>query len=145
MADYGSLQDHADAVLALLRAQPSLSVYPIPEGGIKTVPPGTQPPYVAVHFASARSQAGMLHMRSIRMVVRTYCHCVGATDIGARAVSDLVAAALLDVVPVIDGRNCAPIRHDTAPDPRVDESTGLLVATLTDVYRLESLPGRDGS
>jgi hypothetical protein len=145
VADYGYVADHAAAVLALLRDSPDLTVYPAAGGGIETVPTGAAPPYVAVHFTAARPLGGRLDHRSTRIVVRIYAHCVGATDIAARHVSDLVANVLLDIRPVIDGRTCYPIRHESSREPRDDESTGTLVATLTEVYRLESTPGVDGS
>lgn len=146
MTDYGSLQDHADAVMDRLYAEPRLTVYPDETGGSTTVPGGARPPYVSVHLVGDRPLGGRLSHRSTRMRVRIYCHCVGADDIQARVVSDLVAGALLDVVLVIDGRVCYPIRHETGRDmPREDESIGSLVATITDTYRLESSPGRSSS
>lgn len=146
MADYGYLQDHADAVLDLLRAS-DLVVYPAEVGGTVTVPDGASPPYVSVHFAAERPLGGRLTHRSTRMRMRIYCHCVGQTDIAARAVSDMVSEALLDQLVVIPGRSCYPIRHEGNREqpPREDESTGILTATLTEIYRLESDPGVDGS
>lgn len=143
MADYGTLQSEADSVLALLYAS-TLDVYPSEDGGALTVPNGTPPPFLSVHFATTRPNGGRLPTRSTRTVTRIYCHCVGADDIQARGVSDLVAAALLDVKPVIAGRTCFPIRHESNQPPREDESTGALLTTLTEVYRLETLPGVDG-
>lgn len=145
MADYGHLQDDGDAVLALLRAVPSLTVFPDEAGGPTVVPAGALPPYVSVHFSSVASLGGTLSHRSTRHATRAYCHCVGADDIAARAVSVLVRNALLDVVPTIDGRVCFPIRNEVGRDPREDESTGEGRVTITDTYRLESLPGVTGS
>lgn len=146
MADYGRLQDHADAVLELLRADDDLTVYPDEGGGATTVPNGAEPPYASVHLAVYRPEGGRLTTRSTRMVARIYVHCVGGDDIAARAVSDIVAGKLLDVRPGIAGRTCFPIRHESQQQqPREDESAGDLTATLTEVYRLESLPGVDGS
>lgn len=145
MADYGTLQTHATAVLALLRAQPNLTVYPPETGGLSTVPEGASPPYVSVHVASDRPSGEKLDLRSTRMRVRIYCHCVGANDIAARAVSDKVADALLDVSPVINGRNCFPIRHEQSREPDPEEPIAHTTVTITEVYRLESVPGRDGS
>jgi len=145
VSDYGRLQDDADAVLALLRAIDGLTVYPAAGGGATVVPTGAQPPYVSVHLVADRPLGGRLTHRSSRMRTRIYCHCVGADDIAARAVSDLVAGALLDVRPDIAGRACAPIRSEPGRDPRPDESTGESVVTITDVYRLESDPGSTGS
>jgi hypothetical protein len=145
MADYGLLQDHADAVLGLLYAS-DLTVYPSETGGAATVPNEAPPPFVSVHLAVYRPNGGRLTTRSTRMVARIYANCVGADDIQARGVSDLVAAALLDVRPTIAGRTCFPIRHETQQQPpREDESAGALLVTLTEIYRLESLPGVDGS
>lgn len=140
-----SLQDHAAAVLALLRAQPDLVVFPTEDSGPETVPRGTAPPYVSVHMVADRPLGGRLSMRSTRFRMRIYANCVGATDVGARAVADLVADALLDVKPDINGRNCYPIRSEIGRDPREDESTGALVVTITETYRLESELGRTGS
>lgn len=145
MADYGSLQDHADVILTLLRDQAGLIVYPDQGGGPNIVPVGALPPYVSAHFAADRPLGSRLDMRSTRMRVRIYCHCVGADDIGARAVSDLVADALLDAKVIISGRSCYPIRSETGRDPREDESTGRSFVTITDTYRLESEPGPTGS
>jgi hypothetical protein len=146
MTEYGSLQEHADAYLDLLRGiGPPLTVYPAEGGGVQTVPPGAEPPYVAAHFYGERPNGGRLTMGSTRMRLRAYLHCVGATDIAARAVSDLVASALLDVRPDIPGRSVYPIRHESSREPREDESIGALFSTLTEIYRLESNPGVDGS
>lgn len=145
MSDYGQLQDHAEAVLALLYDQPDLTVYPAEAGGPELVPRGAQPPYVSVHIDADRPLGGRLTMRSTRMRVRIYCHCVGANDMAARAVDDLVAAALLDVRPVIAGRTVYPIRSEVGRDPRADDSTGATVVTITSTYRLETDPGTDGS
>lgn len=146
MADYGSLQDHADAVLDLLYAS-DLTVYPAETGGSTTVPDGAQPPFVSVHMAVDRPLGGRLTTRSTRLRMRIYAHCVGEDDIQARGVSDLVAEALLDKRPAIAGRSVFPIRHegDRERPPREDESIGELTVTLTELYRIESLPGVDGS
>jgi hypothetical protein len=147
VSDYGFLQDHADAFIELLRAQAALTLYPAASGGTTTVPNGAPRPYVTVHFDADRPLGGRLTHRSTRLRMRAYVHCVGDDDIAARAVSDLVAGALLDVVPTIPGRVTFPIRSEVGGgrEPRANESTGETVVTITDTYRLESLPGRDGS
>lgn len=145
MADYGSLQDHADAMLALLYAEELLTVYPAEGGGPTTVPAEAEPPYVSVHFADDRPLGGRLDHKSTRMVVRAYAHCVGANDIAARAVVDLVAAAWLDVKPYILGRSVYPIRYEQSREPQPTEPVAQTTVTITSVYRLETDPGRDGS
>lgn len=147
MSDYGDLQEHAEAVLSLLRATPNLTTYPAVGGGVRIVPDGASPPYAAVRFAAARPSGERLDHRSTRMTVRIYVYCVGLTAESARIVSDLVAGALLDVRPDIPGRSVRPIRQEPGPgdQPREDQSTGALEVTITDVYRLDTLPGVDGS
>lgn len=145
MTDYGYLQDHADAVLDLLAADTTLVVFEEPDGGPNTIPPGTMPPYVSVHMVAARTQGPDLAMRSTRMAVRIYTHSVGQNDVAARVVSDRVAAALLDKKPFIEGRVVFPIRQEVGNDPREDESSGYLVSTITETWRLETLPGASSS
>jgi hypothetical protein len=145
VTDIGYLQDHADAVLDLLRSVPALAVYEESDGGPTTVPPGVDPPYVTVHMVSARTIGPDLTMRSTRMSVRIYTHSVGLNDVAARAVSDLVAEALLDQKPYIDGRVVFPIRQEVGNDPREDESAGYLTSTITETWRLDTLPGSSSS
>lgn len=146
-------QDHANAVFGLLRADtgpPPLVVYPAESGqpgsADGTVPDGAEPPYVAVHIHRERPYEGNgaagdgLNGATQRVVLYAYCHCVGADEIGARAVAQRVEAALLDARPTVAGRTVHPIRYDSGQPPRSDESTGTLVSELTDVYRLETLP-----
>jgi len=138
----GTLNDHVDAILAQLRAT-GLVVFPGPNGvaaGEQLVPEGTRPPYVAVHFARPPGQSEDLGEGTSRMVVRAYCHSVGATDISARAVAQRVADALLDAYLSVAGRSCFPVRHESSQSVPDDESTGRRVVDLVDVYRLESAP-----
>lgn len=147
MADYGLFEDEANVVLALLRANPLLTVYPAASLGSIVVPVGAARPYVGVRFAASRPSGGRLDHRSTRMSVRAYLYCVADTSESARGVADLVAQTLLDVRPDVAGRSCTPIRHELSRDaePREDESTNTLLVTITEVYRFDSLPGADGS
>jgi hypothetical protein len=133
-----TVQAHADAILALLRADASLTVYPDASGKI---PAGAAPPYVRVYMHVERPLGPTMDMVSSRVVARAICHSVGANDIAARAVAQRVAARLLDVRPVIAGRTAWPIRHEQNQPPARDESTGTVVIDQVDVYRLETLPG----
>jgi len=146
MADLGLLVPHADAVLTLLYADPDLTVFPAANGGPNVVPNGQLPPYVSVHFVAARPLR-RLSMRSVGFLLRAHIHCVGASDLAARLVSDLVASALIDARPNVPGRACSPIQMDSENQrpPAVDQSTGFTTVTITDVYRIYSEPGRDGS
>lgn len=134
---------HADAILALLRADANLTVFPPlePAPG-PVVPTGTRPPYLSVHV---HVQVPPEAVRAItgtadRVVVTATCHSVGATDVAARIVAGRAMARLLNVVPVIGGRRCWPIRHEATRPPDRDESTGTAVITQVDVYRLETMP-----
>lgn len=134
-------QDHADAILTLLRADTSLTTYPLPDPGPKIVPDGATPPYVVCYVNARRTTGDLMAAPSSRVIVTVTCHSVGADPIAARAVAARVAAALLDVKPTIAGRRCFPIRHDVGGSPSVDTSTGVQLVTQIDVYRLESVPG----
>ncbi|MFE7869762.1 hypothetical protein ACFUYE_05355 [Micromonospora humida] len=140
---------HARAVLDLLDAvddNPPLVVY---DGAVpkdSTTGKSKPPPYVLVYVAVLTPSGEMpadstsLDMDSDRVVLRAYCHSVGANGQAARMVADRVRAALLGVTPTIAGRDCWPIRHDEGLPADRDESTGLLVMDQVDVYRLESVP-----
>lgn len=134
------IQEHADAVLQLLRAAPGsppLQVLPLEDG---TVPPGVVAPYVRAYIAVERTGGTDLSGSSDIAVCRAYLHQVGANDVAARAVADRCAAALLDVTPVVPGRACWPIRHEAQQPPARDESTGPMVVDQVDVYVFGSVP-----
>lgn len=136
-----SIRAHADAWLALLRAVADLTVYPPPDGAVQ-VPDGALPPYVSVYITTRFDLGPSLAMTSARAVSTLTAHCVGGNAIAARAVAQMVSGALLDVVPVIAGRTCWPIRQDPVDQPpRPDESTGRLVMDLVQQYRLQTDPG----
>ena len=75
-------------------------------------------------------------LTSTQVTVTTtlYCHCVGETAASARAVAMRVRAALLNVRPVIAGRNCGPIKQRETVPPQRDETTGRLVMDAVGVY-----------
>lgn len=137
------IQAHADAILGLLRARPDLTVYPPedPEDTGEIVPAGAEPPYVAVQIRPGFGLAGRVADATTDAVIDITTHCVGGNDIAARAVAQQVVDALLDVEPVIDGRQSRPIRYLDSPPARPDESTGRLVVDQIYVWRLETLPG----
>lgn len=142
MTAVASEEQHSAAVLALLR-QVGLTVFPEdePDGSYDgIVPPNTPPPYVAVHTSFDRPIDDRATARSTDAIMRMYVHCVGANTGAAQGVADIVARALLNVRPVIGGRRCFPIRHDASDPARPDKSTGVLVVTRADVYRLRTTP-----
>lgn len=135
------IQEHAAVVLALLRAAPPTSRPLAVHDG--SVPSGAAPPYVVVYVADddpELADSRPLTGASQRYVLWAYCHCVGADQAAARAVSNRVRAALLDAAPAVAGRVCQPIRRVEGQPTQRDESTGVLVQDKVDVYRLESVP-----
>lgn len=135
---------HADAYMALLDADNTSPALVVFKGAIpKTLDPAPNPPYVVVYFADAdpeNAESRSLAGRSERFVQRAYCHCVGGSETAANSVAQRVRAALLDVAPVIAGRQCFRIRREDSQPARPDQSTGITVQDRIDVYRLESVP-----
>lgn len=104
--------DSAAAVLALLQADTTLRVY---DG---TVPASPVLPYVVlwsppIPTASQDTLSG----RSGWFEQIPQTTVVGYTPESVRVVSRRVRTALLDVVPVVVGRVCLPIRMDGDPLP----------------------------
>lgn len=133
------IREHADAVLALLRAAPGTPLT-VHDGA---VPNGAVPPYVVVYFADndpEDADSRSLEDAQTRYVVRAYCHSVGGNAAASRAVGDKVRAQLLGVTPAVAGRACWPIRREDGQPPQRDESTGSLVMDRVDIYRLASEP-----
>lgn len=135
-----TIQDHADAVLNLLRADSLLTVY---DGQVT----GTADHYVLV-YTFRQLPSGELAPDKTSLVgdsttvdMRFYCHCVGVDAIAARAVQGRVQTALLDVTPSVAGRNCFPIRWSEGTQAARNEETGSLVVDAVDVYSLVSVPG----
>lgn len=138
------IQDHADAILNLLRADAELVVC---DG---EVPKDVSPPYVLVYFAmntpSASADPGKVKLSTCSDVadMRAYCHSVGSAPEApraARAVAGRVRAALLNVTPVIEGRVVWPIEWDDGQLPhRDDDVPARPVFDQVDVYRLVSVP-----
>lgn len=138
-------QLHAAAVLSRLGTSgaPSLVVF---DGRVPNTTPPTVPPYVLVRFtfqslsASVRPDASNLTFASLAMqgTVRTYS--VATTAQGVRALTNRVAVALRDWVPVVAGRSCSPLRHIDAFEVPPDEQTGVSYFALGDDYRFTSHP-----
>lgn len=76
--------------------------------------------------------------RSTAWTTRWYVHHVGQNDTAARALAMQSRTALLDVRPVVAGRNCGLIRQESAQPPQRDEHAGPLVIDLVVVYRMTS-------
>jgi hypothetical protein len=135
-----TLQDHANAVLNLLRADMSLTVY---DGRVD----GTADHYALV-YTFRQLPGGELAPDKTSLTgdtttvdMRFYIHCVGVDGIASRAVQARVQAALLDVTPTVSGRACFPIRWVEGTQVSRDEETLSAVFDAVDVYSLVSVPG----
>lgn len=135
------IQDHADAVLGLLRADASLTVY----DGQVTTPAADH--YVLVYTFRQLPNGDLapdktpLTGDTVTIDMRFYCHCVGSDAIASRAVQNRVQTALLDVTPAVTGRACFPIRWVEGTQSDRNEETLSLVVDAVDVYSLVSVPG----
>lgn len=136
-----TIQDHADAALALLTADPALTVF---DGEVED---GAPDHYVLVYTFRLRPDGLAAPDRipltgaSIAVDMRLYIHCVGATAMAARAMQGRVEALLLDVTPVVPNRTCNPIRLLDGMQGSRDDQTLLSVFDNVDVYGWSSQPG----
>jgi hypothetical protein len=136
-----TIQDLADAGLALLAAQPGLTVY---DGKVDD---GAPDHYVVVRsfrlLPDGEAAPDRISLTGLSTVadMRLYCCCVGPTAVAARAVQGLVEAALLDVTPTVAGRTCSPIRWIDGQQGDVDEEIVTPVFEAVDVYGWSSYPG----
>lgn len=135
-----SVDSHAQAYRTLLTAA-GLTVH---DG---KVPDAAPLPYVVLHTVVAHPPADQspdssnLDFASNGVWARCYLHSVGGNAQAAREVANRVSVALLDVTPTVAGRSCGPIRWEDGQPPQRDETTGVLVMDLVDVYRFLSVPG----
>lgn len=135
-------QAHADAILALLAGAPPVSpALVVYDGEAPKDPANLAAEYVLVYMYTTRPDGTALTNESDHAVTRAICHSVGGDAKAARAVAGRVAAALLDVTPIITGRTCWPIRDEGSQPPRRDDTTGVTVMDQVNTYRLGSLPG----
>jgi len=135
---------HIDAVLNLLRADASLTVYPDAEGFVP-LERDRADHYVVVYTSIERppgiaGASNKLTGRSDTWIARYYCHCVGPNEYSAAAVAGRVRVALLDVTPVMAGRTPTPIRQDGDQPPTRDDSTGGPIYDRVVIYRLRTSP-----
>lgn len=125
------IRDHRKAVEALLSG---LSAH------VSRAPSGTPTPYVVLHpdqgNASATSYGGDSDWRPWRYVTV----CVGTTTEQAQLWAEKVEARLLDVVPVVTGRTCGPIRKESTVPVDRDEDKQPPIFLARDVWAFSSLP-----
>lgn len=132
---------HAQAFLVPLRANLALNVL---DGVVPAPFPG--PPfvllYVSVEWPPGEEGIGnSIEGSSVTCRATGVIHCVGATAAACRAMAMQVRASLLDVRPVIPGRECTRITLDDVQPPGKDETTGSVVMDSVVTYSFTSVPG----
>lgn len=128
------IREHAEAVEALLDADPHLRVF------AKKVPDLTDPPYVRMFVSLDQELAEGLCGTSDTAYLRVTTHSVGQDDTGAWIVAGRVRARLLDVAPVVAGWSTSRIDHEAGVTPTRDDSTGREVIDAVDVWTFTSTP-----
>ena len=141
-------EQHAQVGLVLLRNYPGLGEERVFDGVVpKQVPPlpPLPMPYVLVYTTVSWPRDGVgtaLSGTQVTVTTTWNCHCVGETAESARGVAMFVRSALLNVRPVIVGRNCGLIKQMDEPNPpQRDETTGSSVMDAQATYGFISTPG----
>jgi hypothetical protein len=126
-----------DALLALLQADVSLTTF----DGVVPSNPTPNPPYCVAYFHIARPEDDddlPLTNYSRVWVARAIVHAIGGNAKAARAVAERVRTNFLDVVPVVAGLTCGPIRMEESQPPTRDETTGPPYMDAVSTYRMRA-------
>jgi hypothetical protein len=131
------IRDHAAVLQAMLEAQ-GLTVYPT------GAPDDAVEPY-AVLWTDAGFRTGTkLCVGSDRADFLASVVSVGTTAEQAQWVAEKAFAALLDQTPIVAGRSCDPITHDSTDpvhrDPDPVAPGGSIVYEQIDVFKLTTWP-----
>jgi hypothetical protein len=128
----------ANAWLALLNADPITPALVVFDG---YVPAGTQPPYIVFYGYVTRlrsNENNAADNKSKALISRAICHCVGGNSVQARAIAQRVRTQLLDARPTITGLSVGMVEQEEDQPPARDESTGVPVFDLVQVYALNA-------
>lgn len=146
------LQAHAQAFLGLLAADVGPPALVVLSGenprdaatGLPSVPPPYVLLYIGFHVPGAAEEPDKVspeQAASQALYAIATCHSVGGNQHAALAIGGRVFAALHGVTPSIAGRGCGPVKRVDGNPVSRDETTGVLVSDLVDVYQFLSLPG----
>ncbi len=127
------IRDHVAAVVALVDADPNVTVY---DGQVPNEP---TLPYVVIRTDTGRRERSALPATSDRLTLRIWATSVGLNRTSAQVVSERVTAALLDVRPTVTSRSCFPITSVNSQPAREDDVVKPLVFAL-DEFELVSIP-----
>jgi len=127
--------EHAEAIVAKLRAHPYLTVIDGPADGTQA------PPYVVVYVYTPDESRTKLEGGTDETWVTIVTHSIAATIDGARIVRRNVRQALLDQRLTVEGWRCERISHESGNPADWDDSTGIRVMDAVDEwdYRAEPL------
>jgi hypothetical protein len=131
-------EDHAQQILAPLIANGNiLALY----DGIVDPTISTTYPYVLAYIAVTWPRDGLgTSLKALQVTVTTTAtiHCAALSPAGARAVAAQVRSSLLNYRPTITGRDCSPIKQDTAEPVARDESTSAAIFDAISVFSFSS-------
>lgn len=131
------IRAHYDAVENLLTAPPALRV------GRSAPPDDPTFPYVVMFPAVPGAQATAMDFLSTFRLFRFSLNTAGITDEQVGAALERVEARLLDVVPVVAGRQTGPIHKALDQPPPWQRDTdvpGSPVITAPDIWQFSSVP-----
>ena len=130
-------ETHAQVGLAALAANPMLVVF---DGVVPN--PTPDPPYLLAYTRVEWPRDGIgtaINGTQVTITTTYTLHCVGLTAAAARAVQMQARSSLLNLRPVIAGRNCSPIKQVEARSAARDETTGRLVMDAVSKYDFVSV------
>lgn len=133
------LLDETHAQVALVALAANANILHVYDGFVPS--PTADPPWVLVYTKVAWPRDGIgtsLTEQQVTITTTYTCHCVGLSAATARAVQMQVRSSLLNLRPVIAGRNCSLIKQDEQQEPDRDESTGRLVIDAISTYSFTS-------
>lgn len=131
-------EDHAQQILAPLIA--NANILALHDGVVDPTVPTTYP-YVLVYIDVAWPRDGLgtsLKAQQVTVTTTATVHCAALSAVGARAVAAQVRTSLLNLRPTITGRDCSPIKQDSAEPVARDESTSAAIFDAIAVYSFTS-------
>jgi len=131
--------DELHAQVALVALGGNSDIVHVYDGVVPS--PTPNPPYVLLYQRIQWPRDGLgTALTSTQKTITTTitAHCVGLSPQAARAVQMQVRATLLNLRPIIPGRNCSPIKQDEQLEPDRDETTGRLVIDAISTYSFSS-------
>lgn len=128
------MRAHTTALLALLRAPSSLTIY---DG---EVPDNPALPYAVLYPDAGTASVANLAAQSTWVSTVAQVTAVGLTRDQAEWAADKVSAALLDHVPTVTGRSANPVTQESAQIAQRDDSVTPHRFYAVTQWRVASVP-----